>query len=192
MEDKSLDKMEDKSLDNINDLGTYTPEELAWKLLVDENINDTATIAFTDSKETLFEILIIIYIEMVFSYYRLNYLMEHDNADNFKLDLTCVNLESLTNVFSEKINKIKFLLNIHEILLEEYEYIKWDRYCTILLKDSPSDSIYFFANEEILGPDKRYHFVLNSQYVPRTELRDIFCTVKINNKYYKISFMSMI
>lgn len=192
----------------INDGGFYSPEELAWKLVMDENIDDSVAImAFADenSKETLFEILITIYIEMLFDYYKMSYLESTlnlekeeeenkicDEFENFKLNLNNVNLEMLEKVFSEKFKKIKYILNVHEISYDYYEYIKKNRYCSVLLKDSPSDSTYFLMNEDHLDPEKRYHFVLNSLYLPATELRDIFCTVKINDKYYKISFMSAI
>ena len=195
----------------INDGGIYTPEELAWKLIMDENIdNNVAIMAFADenSKETLFEILIIIYIEMLFNYYKMQYLENTlhideeedeeeeniicDEFENFKLNLNNVNLELLTNVFTEKFKKIKYILNVNEISNGYYEYIKKNRYCTILLKDSEYDSTYFLINEDYLDPKKRYHFVLNSLYSAKTELSDIFCTVHINDKYYKVSFMSII
>ena len=195
----------------MNDGGIYSPEELAWKLVMDETIDDSAAImAFADenSKEILFEILITIYVEMLFDYYKIQYLEstlnlnEKDEKDeeeniynefeNFKLNLSNVNIEHLTNIFTEKFKKIKYLLIVYEISYDYYEYIKKNRYCMILLKDSPSDSTYFLMNETHLDPEKRYHFVLNSLYSATTELRDIFCTVKINDKYYKISFMSAI
>lgn len=192
----------------INDEGFYSPEELAWKLVMDENIDDSAIImAFADenSKETLFEILITIYIEMLFDYYKMTYLENTlnlygeeeenkicDDFENFKLDLNNVNIETLENIFCEKFKKIKYLLNINEISYDYYEYIKKNRYCTVLLKDSEHDSTYFLMNEEHLDLEKRYHFVLNSLYLPVNDLRDIFCTVRINDKYYKISFMSVI
>lgn len=193
---------------NINDGGTYSPEELAWKLIMDENINDNnviMTFADENSKETMFEILVTIYIEMLFDYYKIQYLENTlyldkkkeeniicDEFENLEFDLNNINLELLTNIFTEKFKKIKFILNIYEISCEHYEYIKKNRYCTILLKDSEYDSTYFLINEAHLDPEKRYHFVLNSLYIPVTELRDIFCTVKINDKYFKISFMSAI
>ncbi len=189
----------------MNDGGIYTPEELAWKLVMDENINyDAAIMAFADenSKETLFEILITIYIEMIFNYYKIKYLENTineenedeicDEFDNFKLNLNLVNLDTLTDVFSEKFKLIKYLLNVHEISYEYYDYIKKNRYCTVLLKDSPNDELYFEFNKDKLDPEKRYHFVLNSMYSEVNELRDIFCSFSINNKYYKISFMSAI
>jgi hypothetical protein len=63
--------------DNIpNDNEVYTPEELAWQLILDENISSRTLMTFSDenSKEIMFEILVTIYLEMVFDYYKLKYL----------------------------------------------------------------------------------------------------------------------
>ena len=60
--------------------------------------------------------------------------------------------------------KIKFILHVNEINKEIYDEIKKDRYCNILLKDSPLDSTYFIINSKYIEPTKRYHFVINSTY----------------------------
>lgn len=178
---------------------TFTPEELAWRLILDENIDSAPLIAFSDenTKEILFEILITIYVEMIFDYSKLKYLENQNNSDddnfnnnfeNFKIDLNKVNINDLTNIFTEKFQKLKFILNVSELSREQYNESKKKRYCTILLKDSPSDATYFEINKEHIDPEKRYHFVLNNLYTEKKELRDIFCSFSINNKYYKISF----
>lgn len=183
---------------------TYTPEDLAWKLIMDENIDSSPIMAFSDenSQETLFEILITIYIEMITNYYKLKYLENtiedddenkiNDEFENFKLDFTNVDIETLKNIFSEKFNKIKYILNVHEISRDRFEELKKSRYCTVLFRDLPSDSMYFEMNEQYIDPNKNYHFVLNSMYKQQDELRNIYCTINLNQKYYKISFMSLI
>jgi len=184
--------MNHNSIDDINDDGFCSPEELAWKLIMDENINASSLMAYTDenTKETLFEILITIYIEMIFDYYKLIYLQntENDSFDDFSLNLNDVDINDLTNVFKEKINKMKYKLTVDEISLHEYENIKKNRYCMVLLKDSPNDATYFEMNKERLDPEKRYHFILNSLFKSQTKLDNIFTTLCINNKYFKISF----
>ena len=188
----------------IIDENNYTPEALAWKLLMDDEITRSNLMIFSDenNKEIVFEILLTIYLEMIFGYYKMQYLEsnfneDNDNSDNyddiydnFKLDLSNVNLFTLTNVFAEKFNKLNFILNVREITREEYDKNKKTRYCTMLLKDSPYDNTYFIMNEKHLDPEKRYHFVLNSLYKTQEniDLRDIYCTVIINNICYKIYF----
>jgi hypothetical protein len=196
----------------IIDDNNYTPEALAWKLLMDDDITTSNLMIFSDekNKEIVFEILLTIYLEMIFGHYKMQYLEancnnidnidniddndEDDNYDdiydNFKLDINKVNLFTLTNVFASKFNKLNFILNVREINREEYFQSKQNRYCTVLLKDSPSDEMYFTLNQKHLDPEKRYHFVLNNIYNTKEniDVRDIHCSVNINNVYYKIYF----
>ena len=182
-------------MENTDD--TFTPEELAWKLLLDENIGNAPIMAYSDenTKEILFEILLTIYIEMIFNYYKIQYLELHvddddfnNKFDNFKLDLSLINLNLLTDIFDNKIKKIKFILNVSELTKENYEEQKKKRYCTLLFKDLQRDNFFFTMNATYLDPEKRYHFVKNSMYKSNKELRDIFCTFDLYDKYYKINF----
>jgi len=183
--------------DDINKDDTFTPEELAWRLLLDDNVNNVQLLAFSDenSVEILFEILLTVYVEMIFNHYKMQYLefnAEEDNFDdkfdNFKLDLSQINLEMLTDNFDEKIKKLKFILNINEISFDRFEECKMNRYCTILFKDLLRDKAFFIMNAKYLDPEKRYHFIKNSKYENKTILRDIFCSFELNGKYYKINF----
>ena len=193
--------MNDNVIDNVNNNDVYTPEELAWQLIMDENISPRTLMAFSDenSKEITFEILVTIYLEMIFDYYKMKYLESTTDKDddiinaydNFKLDLTNINVQMLTDIFFEKFKKLKIILNVRDMSQIEYENTKKIRYCTVLLKDSPHDSTYFMMNEKYLDPAKRYHFVLNSLYERKENLRDIFCTININGKYFKISFNTL-
>ena len=180
------------------DDNNYTPEALAWKLLMDDAITTSNLMILSDenNKEIVFEILLTIYLEMVFGHYKMQYLESNcydDNVDNydviydnFKLDISKVNLFTLTNIFASKFNKLNFILNVREITREEYDINKKNRYCTILLKDLQFDATYFLMNENHLDPEKRYHFVLNSLYTKQEniDLREIYCTVIINNICY--------
>ena len=184
----------------MSDENNYTPETLAWTLIMDDSINNSELLIFAEenNNETTFEILITIYVEMIFNYYKLKYLESQDdsdnndnfdnNFDNFKLDINQINMFTLTNIFIEKFNKLKFILNVNELTNDEYEISRKNRYCTILLRDSPSDNTYFIMNEKYIDKNKKYHFVLNSLYNLKNNLRDICCTFSINSKYYKIYF----
>ncbi len=195
--------MDNHPEDNPNQDESYTPEELAWKLILDEQVEPRGLLMFSDdnSHEILFEILITIFLEMIFDHYKLQYLQDNldnqnisdqdDNFHNFKLDLNKLDLNYITTIFVEKIKKLQYLLCITEISQEEYATSKTSRYCTALLKDSPSDRTYFVMNEEHLDPDKRYHFVLNSNYKRQRDIRNIYCTLNINGKYIKIYFTNL-
>ena len=190
----------------IVDENNYTPEALAWKLLMDDNITISNLMVFSDvnNKETVFEVLLTIYFEMIFGHYKLMYLEANchqenynenydDIYDNFKLDITQVNLFKLTDIFASKFNKLNFILNAREITRDEYNISKNNRYCTILLKDSPFDEAYFLINKQFLDPEKRYHFVLNCFYkkIENINLREIYCTIIINSVCYKIYFTNI-
>ena len=104
---------------------------------------------------SLFEILLTVYVEMIFNHYKMQYLEFHaeednfdDKFDNFKLDLSQINLAMLTDNFDEKIKKLKFILNINEISFERYEECKINRYCTVLFKDLLRDKAFFIMNSD--------------------------------------------
>jgi hypothetical protein len=182
----------------------YTPESLAWKLLLDEDIPNSDILEFSEPGENKyvikFEILLTIYLELIVNYYKMLYIennidenMSDDDVDNnFKLNFDNLTLDILLNPFKEKIQKIKHQLIINEISKEHFDHIKNLRYCTIMFRDSLKDEPYFIMNKDYIEKDKKYHFVL---YGPTIEnknsfnhLKDLFACVNINNKYFKICF----
>jgi len=187
-------------MDNETD-DIFTPEEIAWRLLLDENVNNVQLLAFSDenSVEILFEILLTIYLEMIYNHYKMEHLTSlsedknfdknfDDNFNKYNLDLSKITLSTLIADFDKKFKKIKFILNINEISQEIFNEYKINRYCTILFRDLQRDSTFFIMNSTYLDPEKRYHFVKNSKYTNKTVLRDIFCSFELNGKYYKINF----
>ena len=102
-------------------------------------------------------------------------------------------IESLEQAQASVINRATKLVKgwTFQNKKEDYDYSKNYRYCTVLLKDSPIDSMYFTINSDILDPEKRYHFALNGNYTPNNNLRDICCTVNINSKFIKIYFVDL-
>ena len=88
-----------------------------------------------------------------------------------------------------KLQKILIILNIIEITKEQYDNYKLFRYCTILFRDLTRDKNFFIMNDAYIDPEKRYHFVKNSLYETKKDLRNIFCSFEIYGKYYKINFI---
>jgi hypothetical protein len=186
---------------------SYTPESLAWKLLLDEEVGNGDMLAYSDPNENKyvikFEIFLTIYLEMIINHYKMLYIennvdediTDDDVENNFKLNFDNINLELLLNPFKEKLQKIKCQLNIHELNKDHYDYIKTSRYCTILFRDLPKDETYFIMNERYIEKDKRYHFVLygptNEKKSSFNNLKDIYACININDKYFKISFDSI-
>jgi hypothetical protein len=203
------DAIDDIISNNISN-DTFTPETLAWRLLVDDDLkNDTnikqimASIDLNEesnpdifNKEAyLFEILLTIYLEMLFGWYKLLYLIENElneNPTEFKLDLSKLTLKELEEPFIEKMKLLGYILHIYEIKNKDYyDYIKNESYCRVALRDLPSDFGFFEINKNRINPEKRYHFILNSKFKGKTVLRDIFMLIVINDVVYKISFNNL-
>jgi hypothetical protein len=193
---------------NISD-DIFTPETLAWRLLVDDEIKNDKNIKqlltsidlneelnpdIFNKEAYLFEILLTVYLEMLFGWYKLLYLMENEekgNPEHFKLNLAELKLKDLVEPFTEKFKLIGYNLNIYEINNKDYyERLKNESYCRVALRDLPSDFGFFEINKNRLDKEKRYHFILNSKFKGKTVLRDIFMLLIINDIGYKICFSS--
>jgi hypothetical protein len=200
------DEIDDIISNNISN-DTFTPESLAWRLLVDDELKNNTNIkqmlASIDLNEEsnpdifnkeayLFEILLTIYLEMLFGWYKLLHLIENEMNENpveFKLDLSKLTLKDLEEPFKEKIKLLGYMLCIHEIKNKDYyDYIKNESYCRVALRDLPSDFGFFEINKNRIDREKRYHFILNSKFKGKSVLRDIFMMIIINDVAYKISF----
>lgn len=194
----------DELISNTVSNDIFTPETLAWRLLIDDELkNDTnikqimASIDLNEESNPdifnreayLFEILLIVYLEMLFGWYKLLHLMENENSTEFKLNLSELKLKDLEEPFKEKFKLLGYMLNIYEITNKNYyDYLRNESYCRIALRDLPSDSGFFEINKNRIDPEKRYHFILNSNFKGKSVLRDIFMLLVINDIGYKISF----
>lgn len=192
----------DDEIDEHLNSDIYTPESIAWKLLIEEELKEIKQgqlIGFLDESyctnklEALtveFEILITIYMEMVIGWYKLLYLMENTDEKQFKLNLDLLKIDDLLNPFKEKMLVLGYILNISEINnLKIYEEFKKNSYCRIALRDLKEDTGFFIINNKNIPKDKKYHFILNSAYEDKNNIRDIYAVIKINNIGYKINFV---
>lgn len=192
----------DDEIDVHLNTDAYTPESIAWKLLIEDELKEIKQgqlIGFLDNSycndklEALtveFEILITIYMEMIIGWYKLLYLMENTDDTQFKLNLDLIKIDDLLNPFKEKMLVLGYILNITEFKnLEIYEEFKKKSYCRIALRDLKEDNGFFIMNNKNIPKDKKYHFILNSKYEDKNNIRDIYAVIKINNVGYKISFM---
>ena len=181
----------------------FTPETIAWRLLVDGDLKEIRgqLLTFTEDENITnnvekviieFEILITIYMEMIFGWYKLLYLMENDDPKKFIVDLSKITLENLENPFSEKFKILGYILSVEEITdMEYYDFVRDESYCRIALRDLDDDHGFFFLNRQNIDPEKRYHFILNSKYPKHACLRNIYSLVKIKKVAYKINFLKI-
>lgn len=208
-----------------------TPETLAWKLLMeDDNIMDYAGILDMhvidnvnnnskpsshigyDDMVDQFQILITIYMEMIFGMLRISHVSnimdnntingDNDNKDidncdlenTFRPDFSNVMINDILDVFKERFKKIRIILSVREIYDTDMSNVRdfgkySDYYCRIILKDTPEGSKYFEANHDTLNPDIRYTFVIRrDEDNKQTKLSDFYAVCALPNMKVKISF----
>jgi len=207
-----------------------TPETLAWKLLMeDENIMDYAGIldmqvidpSINNNNNTnnntksnshigyddmvdQFQILITIYMEMIFGMLRISHVSDVmdkngdiddcDLENTFKPDFTNVTINDILDVFKERFKKIRIILSVREIYDTDMSNVRnfgkySDYYCRIILKDTPEGFKYFEANRDTLNPDIRYTFVIRrDEDNKQTKLSDFYAVCALPNMKVKISF----
>ena len=203
-----MDRIDSELQKNISD--TYTPETLAWHLLVNDDLNNLDVgqlLASIDlesepnpqkyNKEAYeFEILLTIYLEMVFGWFKLLHLMENEESGidtEFNPKLNLVTLHDLENPFMEKFEIIGYKLHINEITnMDYYEVLRNKSYCRVALRDLKSDEGFFKINAKNIEPEKRYHFIMNSNYSGEKNIKNIYMVLMLNDKGYKISFSNSI
>lgn len=206
-----------KQLENF-DHDYFTPELFAWKLLMDDGTNkslDAQLQTFTDYDEGedptsfFFEILLTIFMELVFGILRLNHLAkleENENPDvqlNEEFDpiLESETIEDILPIISEKFKQIGIYVSVLPTELNDYtETIinkeKSDRYCRIIYRNDLNDVDYFVHNADDIDDQKMYHMILNNTFKKTNDLDKLYATWMINldttqtnpSKYYKILF----
>jgi len=204
-------------------------DALAWKLLMDDDVENYAgillpfvmeednnnTITLNKEKNKLsnvrydslgdqFQILISVYMEMVFGMLKINHVnsLINDNGDidesidleaTFKPDLSLFTMDGLTDTFRDKFKKIRVFLSVLGIYdakegLKDYGSSS-DYYCRIILKDSAEGKAYFKANAHWLDPEKRYTFVMrNDNEKKQAKLADFYAVCKLPDMKVRISF----
>lgn len=200
----NLDKIDLEVKEKIES-ADFTPETLAWTLITDEScekIKNGKLLFFSDQNglnleeqtENKFQILLTIYFELIFGWYKLLHLMQNemDGTDTeFKPDLSSITIDDLTKEFVDKFKILGFILHVKEITNDEL-YIEENAkcYCKVLLRDSPLDSNYFFMKRYQLDPEKRYTFVRNSRFQLTQHIRKYTAITRLPTRIFKISFMS--
>ncbi len=200
-----MDSIDSELQKNISN--EFTPESLAWMLLVDDNIEKKVDIGqliaaidlesepnpqVYNSQAYEFEILITIYMEMVFGWFKLLHLMENEQngtETEFKPNLSLVTLTDITEPFTEKFSIIGYNLHVNEITnMDYYKMLQSKSYGRVALRDLKSDETFFRLNSKNIDPEKRYHFVMNGNYKGEKFLINIYVLFMLNEKGYKINF----
>jgi len=192
-----------------------TPESLAWKLLMDQSIEDFSASILpmpTDcSQNTVYEnlldrfhILITIYMEMLFGLLKIEHVAHCidkmgridetvDLEQTFRPNLSQFTVDDILVALRDKFKKIRIFLSIREIHDTTTDHRNYgsesEYYCRILLKDLPEGATYFRANKNRLDPDKRYTFVIRKDDLPeQKKLDDFYAVCTLPNMKIRISF----
>ena len=204
---------------NIDDTNV-TPESLAWKLLMDDNVKEYEGVILAyvnndnDKNKNIekyddiagqFEILITIYMEMIFGLLKINHVNKfineqgelNNNVDldkSFKPDFTNFGIDDLKSCFREKMKKIRVFLSaltIHDTMIDDPgDFGKMtEYYCKILLKDTQGGKSYFKKNGSNLDPEKRYTFLIRNDIEKKqNKLQDFYAVCALPNMKVRISF----
>jgi hypothetical protein len=179
-----MEKLVDKIIDNDKNMSNdefYTPEKLALRLLLDDLDEDLSGMLLplnpepnkeNDSASFLFEILITIFMEMIFGLVNLMNSCEDEsnNVDNaFSPDMSNFDINAFLPKIKDKFENVGIFLGIIEHnrsdIEKSYEKINNERYCRVILKYYHEDAPLFIKYNV---PDNlHYHMLLNESYEKR-------------------------
>ena len=215
---KYMEDFLDRPCDDSKNI--VTPEILAWRLLMDEDIKNCEGIMTPfvsgdelshdnniryDQLSDQFQILIIMYMEMIFGLLKIIHVNTHVNDhevdkmdldDTFNPDISNFGIDDMLILFREKFKKIRTFLSIREIYCDDpknpTDYGLYSEYfCRVILKDTLDGKIYFLKNRN--NPDvdskKRYTFVLkDNTKKTHNKLDDFYAVCVLSNIKVRISF----
>jgi hypothetical protein len=186
--------------------GDFTPETLAWTLITDNScekikngkilfFDNTTGLSIEEQTENNFQILLTVYFEMLFGWYKLLHLMSdemNESTTEFRPNLNDITLDDLTKEFVNKIKIIGYLLHVKELIDDDHytdEYSK--SYCRVLLKDSILDENYFYMKKHQLDPEKRYTFIRNGKFLLKSSIKKYYAVIKLPTRSFKVYFDSV-
>jgi hypothetical protein len=190
---------------NIDD-NNYTPETIAWKLLMDselENLKNKLQIVNDleddDTYTLYFEMLITILMEMIYGILEINYyskLEEKNKEELFKPTFDKKDIENNIDSIKEKFSKIgiQLFVKIFDINEDDREYLnKLIRrsYCRIALRHSERDKQFFEMHSDKIPDNKYYWFINNQTYQRKDNIKDILATCIFDNTFCSISFSEL-
>jgi hypothetical protein len=188
-------------------------------VLESNNINDSIANIVEAKNQKIsdeFQILITLYLEMIFVMLKIkncesfdnNDMIENDDIyqdveadkDDIKYDMSEIYYDDLVNVFSDAFNKINYVLHVSEIedtdMNDARDFSVFDEYyCRIVLKDTYDGNIYFYHNRNTIDPNVRYTFLLRQvptmQNKNNINLIDLYAVCALPNMKIKISFSKL-
>lgn len=180
--------------ENLNNEKTYTPESIAWELLVGDIETNTKGKIYTPDNDITcnYEILITIFMELLFNIAKIDFYSEKGNV-NFVPDYSEKNLKTLFSIVDNKLYALGYTVIVKEYNLNDGEMCKdikdviENRYCRVLLRNYDKDDIFNNIPENIY-----YHMKLNGLNKQKyNKLIEIYSLIFLNDKIYKINFIDI-
>lgn len=199
--------LEEVKMQRIDDF--YTPESLAWDLLVGdidntkvgklldysyENINNNIS---SHEKITFrFEILLTIFMEILFDLAKLEYYSQNDgndgNNNKFIPEYEKFNIDAYINLIEDKFKIFGFCVFINKEKMEKFssdkdgfKFLMENRYCRVLLKNYNEDNSEF----ENLPDDTYYHMKINGLNKNNYDnLKQIYSVFFLNEYVFCVNF----
>lgn len=192
--DKLIEQLDDLDDQWMNDF--HTPQTMAWKLLMSDEIDNLSSTILSfnvdgsdeaqDPTSFTFEIMITIFVEMLCT---LAMLMSEDNEDVRKQLI----MSDFFETIKEKLLKASVTMHINVI---EKEWLEHDsgyfkgmidkRYCKVILRDNPEEEPLFHRYS--VPNETMYHMLLNPKYKKQKNLKDIQALFSVKENIYQISF----
>jgi predicted DNA binding CopG/RHH family protein len=184
----------------------YTPESLAWKLLMDDVDTSLASnlLAYDpddtvgdNSNSYIFELLLTIFMEMIFDMALIADAEEQEqqNVSDYKFNpnLKKFDLNLFLPTLTQKFNYLSILLktecyNKTTYDESELQQILNNRYCRVILRHDTNNKNYF--KQHNIPEELNYHIIGNSfnEKKKYKHLTDVYAVIMINDYLYVISF----
>jgi hypothetical protein len=199
-----------EEIEQMIDQNICTPETMAWNLLMGIDIPDFyGAMQFSvignekhsndqyDHMAQQFEILITMYMEMVFGLLKINNMCESidkgsEKVEEFTPDLSQFTLEQMTEIFRDKFKKIRYYLTIIEYKDDQsYRDIGYnsDYYCRVILKHTVEGKKYFDQNKHRLDEKLNYTFAIRPDKIfGQKKLNDFHAVCTLPQMKIAISF----
>jgi hypothetical protein len=195
-----------EEIESYKDSKLYTPESIAWDLLVGNIDKEKRGCLFeygeneglTKSEKITFryEILITIFMELLFDIAKLNFYSNYTENTNKKFipDYNNFKMDTIFSVIKEKFAILGFELYMDSENMNSFSSDKEglkvlvdNRYCRVVLRYYDDDS-HFDDNE--VSDSVYYHMKLNGLNKKKyKDLLEVYSVIFLNEKVYRISFM---
>jgi hypothetical protein len=183
----------------------YTPESIAWELLVGEIdkekqgklmafSEDSADNATKHDKLTFeYEILITIFMELLFNISKLNYFSENNDKNEFIPNYKSFNFDPIFEIIDEKMKLLGYKAYVESEDIDDFvsdkdalKHLVDNRYCRIVLRYYDNEDIF---DENDVSKDTFYHMKINGLNKKKYKmLLEIYSIIFLNGKVYRINF----